>query len=113
PRRWPSPTRRPAPGRAASARPSESTPAGPGAARSRSREDDVMTPSPRQQLADELLRRFSAALRSSQLYSAGHPIIARNLEGLTTAIQLLHTLEPAIVIGVVGDEIIVDDAPIA
>jgi putative nucleotidyltransferase with HDIG domain len=69
--------------------------------------------SPRQQLADEILRRFAAALRSSQLYSTGHPIIARNLEGLTTAMQLLHAIEPAIVIGVVGEEIIVDDMPIA
>ena len=68
---------------------------------------------PRQQLADELLRRFAAALRSAQLYSAGHPIIARNLEGLSTAMQLLHALEPAIVIGLVGEEIIVDDLPIA
>jgi putative nucleotidyltransferase with HDIG domain len=68
---------------------------------------------PRQQLADELLRRFAAALRSAQLYSGGHPIIARNLEALSAAIQLLHTLGPAIVIGVVGEEIIVDDVPIA
>jgi putative nucleotidyltransferase with HDIG domain len=69
--------------------------------------------SPRQQLADEILRRFAAALRSAQLYSAGHPIITRNLEGLSTAAQLLHALEPAIVIGIVGEEIIVDDMPIA
>jgi len=70
-------------------------------------------PAPRQQLAEELLRRFAAALRSAQLYSGGHPIIARNLEALSAAIQLLHTLESAIVIGVVGEEIIVDDLPIA
>ena len=49
---------------------------------------------PRVQLADELLRRFAAALRSAQLYSKGHPIIARNLESLSAAIQLLHTLAP-------------------
>jgi putative nucleotidyltransferase with HDIG domain len=72
-----------------------------------------MSPAPRQQLADELLRRFAAALRSAQLYSAGHPIIARNLEALSAAIQLLHTLEPSIVIGILGDEIIVDELPIA
>src|SRR6185503_4557804 len=35
---------------------------------------------PRAQLAEELLRRLSAALRSRQLYSKNHPIIARNLE---------------------------------
>jgi putative nucleotidyltransferase with HDIG domain len=68
---------------------------------------------PRFQLADELLRRFAAALRSSQLYSKGHPIIGRNLEQLSAALQLLHSLAPTTVIGFVGDEIIVDDMPIA
>jgi putative nucleotidyltransferase with HDIG domain len=68
---------------------------------------------PRVQLADELLRRLAAALRSSQLYSKGHPIIGRNLESLSAAVQLLHGLEPSIVVGIVGDEVIVDDVPIA
>ncbi|HZP48223.1 MAG TPA: HD-GYP domain-containing protein [Vicinamibacterales bacterium] len=68
---------------------------------------------PRFQLADELLRRFAAALRSSQLYSKGHPIIAKNLEQFSAAVQLLHSLSPTTVIGFVGDEIIVDDMPIA
>jgi len=68
---------------------------------------------PRIQLADELLRRFAAALRSTQLYSKGHPIITRNLETLSGALQLLHSLQPSIVIGLVGDEVIVDDMPMA
>jgi putative nucleotidyltransferase with HDIG domain len=72
----------------------------------------VTTP-PRLQLADELLRRFAATLRSAQLYSKGHPIIARNLESLATALQLLHSLQPSIVIGLVADEVIVDDMPMA
>jgi len=72
-----------------------------------------MTTAPRQQLADELLRRLAAAVRSAQLYSAGHPIISRNLEGLLAALNLLHALGPSIVIGIVGEEIIVDDLPIA
>ena len=66
---------------------------------------------PRLQLADELLRRFAAALRSAQLYSKGHPIIARNLESLSSAIQLLHALNPSVTIGIVGDQIVVDDMP--
>jgi putative nucleotidyltransferase with HDIG domain len=66
---------------------------------------------PRLQLADELLRRLAAALRSAQLYSKGHPIIGRNLESLSTAIQLLHGLDPAIIVGIVGDEIVVNDVP--
>ncbi len=68
---------------------------------------------PRFQLSDELLRRFAASLRSAQLYSKGHPIIGRNLESLSAAIQLLHGLESSIVIGLVGDEVIVDDMPMA
>ena len=72
-----------------------------------------MTTPPRLQLADELLRRFAATLRSAQLYSKGHPIIARNLESLATALQLLHSLQPSIVIGLVADEVIVDDMPMA
>ena len=43
----------------------------------------------------------------------GHPIIARNLEALSAAIQLLHSLSRPIVIGIVGDEVIVDDMPMA
>jgi len=67
----------------------------------------------RQQLADELLRRLAAALRSAQLYSSGHPIIGRNVQGLSAAIQLLHALEPSIVIGIIGSEVVVDEMPIA
>jgi putative nucleotidyltransferase with HDIG domain len=67
---------------------------------------------PRLQLSDELLRRLGAALRSAQLYSKGHPIVGRNLESLSTAIQLLHGLEPTTILGIVGDEIVVDDTPI-
>src|SRR5579862_2016337 len=68
---------------------------------------------PRFQLADELLRRFAAAVRSAQLYSKGHTIINRNIEALGSAIQGLHALGPSIVIGLVGEEIIVDDMPLA
>jgi putative nucleotidyltransferase with HDIG domain len=72
-----------------------------------------VTATPRFQLADELLRRFAAAMRSSQLYAPGHPIITRNLTSLSAAMQLLHGLERTIIIGIVTDEVIVDDMPIA
>ena len=70
-----------------------------------------MTTPSRTHLADELLRRLAATLRSGQLYQKGHPLITRNIDGLSAAIELLHSLEPSIVIGLVGDEIIVDDMP--
>jgi len=72
-----------------------------------------MTATPRFQLADELLRRLAAAMRSAQLYTPGHPIITRNLTSLSAALQLLHGLERTVVIGLIGDEVIVDDMPIA
>ncbi len=68
---------------------------------------------PRFQLADELLRRLAASVRSAQLYSPGHPIIGRNLESLSAAFQMMHGLQPTVTIGLVGDEVIVDDRPMA
>jgi len=67
----------------------------------------------RLQLADDLVRRFAAALRAAQLYSAGHPIIGRNLEVLGSTLETWHRQQPAVVVGVVGDELIVDDTPLA
>jgi putative nucleotidyltransferase with HDIG domain len=72
-----------------------------------------MTTAPRFQHAEELLRRLAAAIRSAQFYTPGHPLITRNLSSLSAAIQLLHGLQRTIVIGFVGDEVIVDDTPIA
>lgn len=65
------------------------------------------------QLAEELLRRLAASLRAGQLYSQGHPLIGRNLDGLQRAVESLSSVAPTIVIGVVGDEVIVNDVPIA
>jgi len=65
----------------------------------------------RSAVADELLRRFAAALRSSQLYSKGHPLITRNLGALVAAVESLHGQETSTVIGIVGEKVIVDDAP--
>ena len=67
----------------------------------------------RAQLAEELLRRFVATIRAAQLYSTEHPLVARNVDALAGRIEQLHALQPALVIGVVGDEIVVDDRPIA
>ena len=70
-----------------------------------------MTTPSRSAVADELLRRLAAALRASQLYSKGHPLITRNLGALVSAVESLHGQEPSTVIGIVGEKIIVDDAP--
>ena len=67
---------------------------------------------PRQAMADEMLRRFAAAVRSGQLYATTHPIVAQNVNALRQAIENYLRIEPSIVIGLIADEIIVGDAPV-
>jgi putative nucleotidyltransferase with HDIG domain len=66
----------------------------------------------RTDLAEEVLRRFAATIRSGQLYSKGHPIVARNLTAFGSALEMLHRHNPTIVVGIVGDEVIVEEKPI-
>ena len=68
---------------------------------------------PRTQMAEDLIRSFAATMRSVQLYSKGHPIIGKNIEALSAAVQLLHSVGPTVVIGMVGNEVIVDDTPVS
>ena len=65
----------------------------------------------RTHLSDELIRRFGASLRGIQLYSPSHPIVARNLEGLTDALRALHQHDVSVVIGMLDGELIVGDMP--
>src|SRR5204863_620383 len=66
----------------------------------------------RTDLAEEVLRRFAATIRSGQLYSKGHPIVARNLTAFASSLEMLHRHSPTVVIGIVGDEVIVEEKPI-
>ena len=65
----------------------------------------------RHQLCDDLVRRFGAALRGIQLYHPTHPIVVRNLEGLADALRALHGHDATVVIGILGEELIVGDLP--
>jgi putative nucleotidyltransferase with HDIG domain len=67
----------------------------------------------RYQLSDDLLRRFGASLRGVQLYAPNHPIVMRNLEGLVEALRALHRHDGSVVIGIVGDELIVGELPMS
>jgi putative nucleotidyltransferase with HDIG domain len=67
--------------------------------------------STRAQLSDELIRRFGGSLRGIQLYSPTHPIVARSLEGLSEALRALHQHDGSVVIGMLGQELIVGDLP--
>ena len=65
----------------------------------------------RMHLFDDLLRRFGASLRGIQLYSAQHPLVTRNVEGLCETIRALQLHEAALTIGIVGEELVVGDTP--
>ena len=43
----------------------------------------------RSALYDDLLRRFAAAVRASQLYAREHPLLGRSVEGLLAALRPL------------------------
>jgi putative nucleotidyltransferase with HDIG domain len=58
--------------------------------------------------AEELIRRLAAALRGTELYSPGHPLVLRGLDTLTAAATEALQAAPAIVIGFIGDEVVVD-----
>ncbi len=60
------------------------------------------------QKPEELIRRLAAALRGTELYSPAHPIVQRGIDALTaSAIERLQSA-PAIVVGFIGDEVVVD-----
>jgi putative nucleotidyltransferase with HDIG domain len=64
-------------------------------------------------LYDELLRRFASGVRAAQLYAAEHPLLSRNIEGLISALNALHQHAPSIPVGIVGNELVVADTPMA
>jgi putative nucleotidyltransferase with HDIG domain len=63
--------------------------------------------------AEELVRRLAAALRGTELYSTAHPIVQRGVDALgAAALDALGTT-PSIVIGFIGDEVVVDSTRLA
>ncbi|MBI2829325.1 MAG: HD-GYP domain-containing protein [Acidobacteria bacterium] len=66
----------------------------------------------RAKLADELVRRFAAALRGVRLYAPGHPLVARSITALGETLSLIHSSSPSIAIGIVGEELVVGDIPV-
>jgi putative nucleotidyltransferase with HDIG domain len=71
-----------------------------------------MSTPPRAKLADELVRRFAAALRGAQLYADNHPLVTRNVAALNDTLTLIHATNASIAIGIVGDELVVGDIPV-
>lgn len=63
-------------------------------------------------LVDLLLRRFGAALRGSQLYAPGHPLVTRNTTAFAEALLDLLTQTPTLSIGLLADEVVVGNQPL-
>ena len=71
-----------------------------------------MTALDRAALAEETVRRLAAALRGSQLYATGHPLVARSVSALAETLTVTLANLPSITIGIVGDDLVVGDYPI-
>ena len=61
-----------------------------------------------QKKAEDLIRRLAAAMRGTDLYSPAHPLVQRGIDALATAAAESLQASPLIVIGFLGDEIVVD-----
>ena len=58
--------------------------------------------------AEELIRRLAAALRGTELYSPNHPLVQRGVDAFTSAATERLQSTPSVVIGFIGDEVVVD-----
>jgi putative nucleotidyltransferase with HDIG domain len=59
---------------------------------------------------DDLVRRLAAAIRSATLYSPNHPLVQRGIEALTALFASIGQKTDPIVIGFIGDEVVVNAA---
>jgi putative nucleotidyltransferase with HDIG domain len=66
----------------------------------------------RARFADDLVRKLAAAIRSAQLYAAGHPIVVRNVTALIESLAVVHASSTAVTIGIVGDDLVVGEIPV-
>jgi hypothetical protein len=87
--------------------------AGRGASERQQKLCEMLDAATRFHLSDDLLRRLGAVLRGVQLYSRDHPIVSRNMEALAEALRALHQHDASIIIGILGDELIVGDLPMS
>jgi putative nucleotidyltransferase with HDIG domain len=58
--------------------------------------------------AEDLVRRLATAVRGTDLYSPTHPLVQRGIDGLAAAATDALQAAPTVVIGFIGDEVIVD-----
>lgn len=60
----------------------------------------------------DVVQRLSGALRAASLYRIAHPSVDEHVRALLDAVQRLHKVEPSVLIGLIGGEVIADDTPL-
>ena len=68
-------------------------------------------PASRSAQYDDVLRRFAAGVRASQLYSREHPLLSRSVDGLLVALKPLLQSASSLTVGIVGGQFVVADTP--
>ena len=71
-----------------------------------------MTTATRHTLAEELVRRLAAAMRAAQLYAPSHPLVAKSSSGLAELLTTMLANLPSLTVGIIGEDLVVADAPI-
>jgi putative nucleotidyltransferase with HDIG domain len=68
-----------------------------------------MDPAQQIRAAEDFMRRLAAALRAAQLYSPTHPLVGRALGALVDSLTELLAGQPSVVVGIIGQDVIVGD----
>jgi putative nucleotidyltransferase with HDIG domain len=71
-----------------------------------------MSATQRIRLVDEVIRRLAAALRAITLYAPGHPLVERSINSFAEVLNIMHSSSSSVTIGIVGDDLVVQDTPI-
>ena len=58
---------------------------------------------------EDLVRRLAAALRAAELYAPQHPLVQRSATALTGALTTYLTEAPIVVVGLIGDDVVVNE----
>jgi putative nucleotidyltransferase with HDIG domain len=71
-----------------------------------------MSGTQRIRIVDEAVRRLAAALRATTLYAPGHPLVQRSINSFAEILNVMHSSSPSVTVGIVGDDLVVQDSPI-
>jgi putative nucleotidyltransferase with HDIG domain len=64
-------------------------------------------------VSEDMVRRFAGAVRAAQLYAAGHPLVQRSLDAFAESVNQLLVENQTIPVGVIEQEIVVGEIPLA